>query len=126
MARAPRMSEPEAGPQATPGSVRPIDPDRSLVDMAAAVGRIETLAELSKDRFDRFETKLDAKLDALEAKVSKLENWRSWMIGGFAVLAIVISLASALLSWVVNKAIDVYVETNKAPISATAPSQDGK
>lgn len=120
MTQSQRVGEPASQPQASPNTVHPISTDRTLIDISIAIARLETLAEISKDRFDRFEVKIEDKLDCIDGKVSKLENWKSWMIGGLAVLIVAISVASSVLVGIVNKAVDVYVETNKSQPTVSA------
>ena len=55
-------------------------------DIKSRVVRIETIVE-----------RVESQLGKLNGRTSSIESWRSWMTGGMALLAIVITIAIGVL-----------------------------
>jgi len=55
-------------------------------DLKSRIVRIETIVE-----------RVESQLGKLNGRTSSLESWRSWMTGGMALLAIVITIAIGVL-----------------------------
>lgn len=97
-------------------------PEQMIFGISQSVTRLETQMGRVGTDLD----KLGAKIDTIDDKLSRLEHWRSMIVGGFIVLSLVFSA----LVWVCNKAVDAYIDalksSSQAVVTASAPSSDVK
>lgn len=61
---------------------------------------VKEVYELVNNRFDRMEDKFDRRMNLMEGRVDVLEDFRSWVIGGLAIIGLFVG---GLTTWIWSK-----------------------
>lgn len=63
------------------------------------LGSIEAQLQSINEKLDKKGDEQDAKIKALEAKVSRLDRWQAYVVGGAAVVSFLMAYLQRIIPW---------------------------